>query len=66
MNKRLMLPGCILWLLGLVMSIVGMNIPDNAGKLVSVIGNILFLIGLGIVGAAWLIARRQSGNSREE
>ena len=66
MNKRLMLPGCVLWLLGLVMSIVGMNIPDNAGKLVSVIGNILFLIGLGIVGAAWLIARRQSGNSREE
>ena len=66
MNKRLMLPGCILWLLGLVMSIVGMNIPDNAGKLVSVIGNFLFLIGLGIVGAAWLIARRQSGNSREE
>ena len=66
MNKRLMLPGCVLWLLGLVMSIVGMNIPDNAGKLVSVIGNFLFLIGLGIVGAAWLIARRQSGNSREE
>ena len=66
MNKRLMLPGCILWLLGLVMSIVGMNIPDNAGKLVSMIGNILLLIGLGIVGAAWLIARRQSGNSREE
>lgn len=66
MNKRLMLPGCILWLLGLVMSIVGMNIPDNAGKLVFMIGNILFLIGLGIVGAAWLIARRQSGNSREE
>ena len=66
MNKKLMLPGCILWLLGLVMSIVGMNLPDNAGKLVSVIGNILFLIGLGLVGAAWLMARRQSGNSREE
>jgi len=66
MNKRLMLPGCVLWLLGLVMSIVGMNIPDSAGKLVSVIGNILFLVGLGIVGAAWLIARRQSGSSREE
>ena len=66
MNKRLMLPGCILWLLGLVMSIVGMNMPDNAGNLVSVIGNILFLIGLGLVGAAWLMSRRQSGNSREE
>ena len=66
MNKRLMLPGCILWLLGLVMSIVGMNMPDNTGNLVSVIGNILFLIGLGLVGAAWLMARRQSGNSRKE
>ncbi len=66
MNKRLMLPGCVLWLLGLVMSIVGMNIPDNAGKLVSVIGNILFLIGLGLVGAAWWIARRQNEKNREE
>ena len=66
MNKRLMLPGCILWLAGLVMSIVGMNIPDNAGKLVAVIGNILFLVGLGLVGAAWLIARRRSGQDREE
>ena len=66
MNKRLMLPGGILWVLGLVMSIVGMNIPDRAGKLLSVIGNILFLVGLGIVGAAWLIARRQSGSGREE
>ena len=60
MNKRLILPGGILWIAGLVMSIVGMNIHTDAGSLVSMIGNILFLIGLGIVGAAWLAARKNT------
>ena len=49
MNKRLILPGGILWIAGLVLSIVGMNIHTDTGSLVSVIGNILFLVGLGIV-----------------
>ncbi len=58
MNRRLVLPGGILWIAGLVMSIVGMNIHTDTGRLTAVIGNILFLIGLGIVGAAWLIRRK--------
>ena len=58
MSKRLILPGGILWILGLVMSIVGMNIHNDTGRLIAVIGNVLFLIGLGVVGAAWLIMRR--------
>ena len=66
MNKRLVLPGSILWIAGLVMSIVGMNIHTDTGSLVSVIGNILFLIGLGIVGAAWLIARKKDDGKQEE
>ena len=60
MNKRLFLPGAVLWLAGLVLSIVGMNIPSDTGKLIALIGNILFLVGLGIVGAAWMIMRRNS------
>ena len=59
MNKRLVLPGGILWIAGLVMSIVGMNIHTDTGSLVAVIGNILFLVGLGIVGAAWLMERKK-------
>ena len=64
MNKKLFLPGGILWIAGLVMSIVGWNLDSGTGSLVAVIGNIVFLIGLGIVGAAWFIARRNE--DREE
>lgn len=66
MSKRLILPGGLLWVVGLVLSIVGMNIRSDTGSLLSVIGNILFLVGLGIVGAAWLIARRKEENRGNE
>ena len=66
MNKQLALPGGILWMIGLVMSIVGMNIDTDTGKLVAVIGNILFLVGLGIVGAAWLAARGEKDKGQED
>ena len=66
MNKQLALPGGILWIIGLVMSIVGMNISTDTGKLIAVIGNILFLIGLGIVGAAWLAAHGKKDKGQED
>ena len=66
MNKQLALPGGILWIIGLVMSIIGINIDTDTGKLVAVIGNILFLIGLGIVGAAWLAARGEKDKGQED
>lgn len=66
MNRKLVLPGGILWILGLVLSLVGMNIHNQTGSLISVIGNILFLVGLGIIGAAWLIARKEQERKREE
>ena len=65
MNRRLVLPGGILWVVGLALSILGMNIRTDTGKLVAIIGNILFLVGLGIVGAAWLAARKNE-EKREE
>ena len=66
MDKRLLLPGGILWVIGLVMSIVGLNIQTDTGSLIAVIGNILFHVGLGIVGAAWLIARKKEDRKPEE
>ena len=66
MNKRLLLPGCILWVVGLAASIVGINLEGNAGQWISVIGNILFFIGLGIVGAAWLMARKSEDRDRNQ
>jgi glucose dehydrogenase len=61
-----MLWGGILWILGLAGSIVGMNIQGDTGKLVAVIGNIAFLIGLALVGAAWMLSRRNAEKKREE
>ena len=65
MKKKLFLPGGILWVIGLVMSIVGMNLEGDAGTWVATIGNILFLVGLGIVGAAWMIARKNDEKQGE-
>ena len=62
MNRKLLVPGGILWIVGLIVSIVGMNIRSSTGTLVAVIGNILFLLGLGVVGAAWLMSRKSAGN----
>ena len=58
MKKQLILPGGFLWLAGLIVTVVGLNINSDAGRLTAIIGNILFLIGLGIVGAAWFLAQR--------
>lgn len=66
MERRLMLWGGILWILGLAGSIVGMNIQGDTGKLVAVIGNIAFLVGLALVGAAWMLSRRNAEKKREE
>jgi len=66
MNRRLILPGGILWIAGLILSIVGLNIHTDTGSLLSVIGNILFLLGLGIVGAAWLISRRDADSAQRK
>ena len=67
MNKRLALPGCVLWIAGVIASIVGMNMDSKAGQLTALIGNVLFFIGLGLVGAAWLMMKRKKEKiDREE
>ncbi len=66
MDKRLVLYGGSLWIIGLAASIVGLNIHTDTGSLVSIIGNILFLIGLGLVGAAWLKARKTESGNKEQ
>ena len=60
MKKGIRLLGLILWILGLVLSIVGLNVPGTAGTWMAVIGNILFLVGLGVTGYFWLREKRPS------
>ena len=66
MSKKLILPGGILWLSGMALSIIGMNIKNDTGSLIAVIGNVLFFVGLAIVAAAWLLHRREEEKKREE
>jgi len=66
MDRKLIVPGGILWLAGIALSIIGMNIHTNTGSLLAIVGNILFLVGLGIVGVAWIAERKRNGENREE
>ncbi len=51
MIKTLTVIGSVMWILGLVLSILGLNIAG--GTWVAIAGNILFLIGLGLMGVVW-------------
>lgn len=66
MEKTLNIIGCVLWIAGLATTITGLNIPGNSGRWLTVIGNIAFLIGLGIVGALWLRKKKSEQENRKE
>ena len=66
MNRKLFLAGGILWIAGLVLSIVGLNLEGGVRSALSVAGNIVFLVGLGIPGAVWLRARNREASRPEE
>ena len=59
--------GCVLWIAGLAAFLVGLNLQGDTGKWLQIIGNIVFLAGLGITGAAWFYRRRTArGNAEKE
>ena len=66
MERKWLLPGSILWIVGLVMSIVGLNMEGNTGSWVSVIGNILFFLGVALVGVAWFLKNRKQTPAEEK
>ena len=61
MNKEriLILVGASLWIAGLALSIVGLNVAPPAGRWMAVIGNIVFVLGLLLEGVIWFRRRRQ-------
>ena len=63
--KEKLLPalGAGLWILGLVLSIVGLNIHTPTGSWISVVGNVTFLVGLGLE-VIWYYQRWK--NKKEE
>ena len=58
MEKKLTVIGCAMWIIGLVVAIIGLNLAGDAKTWVSVIGNVVFLIGLGITGYVFLKKRK--------
>ncbi len=58
-GKTLPLIGASLWILGLALFLVGLNVKTDAGSWMSVIGNICFFLGLGIEGVYWVKSRKE-------
>lgn len=63
--KKLTVIGCVLWIAGLIVSIIGLNLAGTARTWVSIAGNVVFLAGLGITGAVWL-RKKQEEKEKEE
>lgn len=54
MKKGWTIAGCVFWIAGLVLFIVGLNLTGSTKEWLTVTGSILFMIGLGISGAIWM------------
>ena len=66
MERKLTVIGCVLWIAGLIVTIVGLNLAGDEKIWVSVIGNIVFLAGLGITGAIWLKKKKSEKETEEK
>ena len=64
-GKLLPVLGASLWILGLILFVVGLNIHTPAGSWMSIAGNIAFLVGLGLE-AVWYLRRRKAARDEEE
>ncbi len=65
MMKKLTVIGCSMWIVGLVTAIIGLNLTGNAKTWVSIVGNVIFLIGLGITGVVWLKKKKDEEKNAE-
>ena len=52
--KKLTVAGCIFWIAGLIVFIVGMNLKSNVREPMMTLGSIVFLVGLAINGVVWV------------
>jgi uncharacterized membrane protein len=58
--KKLTVAGCIFWIVGLIVFIVGMNINSSIRETMMTLGSIVFLIGLAINGVVWAKKKSES------
>lgn len=48
----------ILWVAGLAMTLIGLNLKNGAGAWMTAVGSPVFLIGLAIAGVLWFKKNR--------
>ena len=65
MMKKLTVIGCTMWIVGLVTAIIGLTLTGNARTWVSIVGNVVFLVGLGITGIVWMKRKKAEENNAE-
>jgi len=65
MMKKLTVIGCTMWIVGLVTAIIGLNLTGDARTWVSIVGNVVFLVGLGITGIVWMKKKKDDENNAE-
>ena len=58
--KKLTMAGCILWIVGLVVFIVGINLTSNTRETMMTLGSIIFMMGLGISVFVWMKKKSDS------
>ena len=56
--------GCFCWIAGLAVFFIGTFMDGQTKEWMTVIGNIVFFIGLGIVGVLW--AKKKFGEKEKE
>ena len=64
MKQKGLLFAAVFWILGLALFLVGLNLSTDAGKWLTVIGQILFLLGLLIEGVIWF--RKKQSEPKEK
>ncbi len=63
-NRKLALAGSCLWILGLILTVVGLNVTGDAGTWMTAVGGIIFLAGLMTEGVLWMQQRREDEQQR--
>ena len=58
--------GAGLWILGVILFILGLNIHTTAGQWMTVVGEISFFVGLGLEGVIWMKKRKDKEEKTEE
>ena len=64
--KKLTAAGCVLWIIGLIAFIAGMNLEGSVKDWMTTAGSIVFLLGLGISGYVWAKNRNETKTPGED